>query len=147
MPRNPDKSRCHVSGCHNGSMSGHTHCRSHRDGEPDPSGGSVPQRHLNAPKTREHAHPLSPAERTQLAGLPAILDLLIRSIHNRTRGSYNTHVARHVAPSGLCKEVATVFSQRWMPGSSAFRYLEGFRLPAPCDDRWGTSARRARFCT
>jgi hypothetical protein len=126
MPRNRDKSPCHVTGCRNWSMRGHTHCRSHRDRELGPRGGGAPPANLNALKTGDHAHPLSPTDLNQLAAqlvrepdsLPAILDGVVRSVHSRAPDPYCCLAALRVAVIGLREWVAahllTTEAQDWL---------------------------------
>jgi hypothetical protein len=95
-------------------MRGHTRCRSHRDRELGPRGGGAPPGNLNALKTGEHAHPLSPNDLRLVASqvvrqphqLPDHLDLIVRSIHSRTSDPYNTLVALRAALSDLMPQVA-----------------------------------------
>jgi hypothetical protein len=126
MPRNPDKSPCHVPGCRNWAMRTHTHCRSHRDRELGPRGGGAPAGNLNALRTGDHAHPLSPATLSQLAAqlvgepdsLPVILDGVVRSVHRRAPDPYSGLAALRVAITGLRGWVAahllTTEAEAWL---------------------------------
>jgi hypothetical protein len=95
-------------------MRGHTRCRSHRDRELGPRGGGAPPGNLNALKTGEHAHPLSPNNLRLFASqvvcqpdqLPDRLDLIVRSIHSRTADPCNTIVALQAILSDLMPQVA-----------------------------------------
>ena len=126
MPRNPNKSRCQVPGCRNWAMRGQAHCRSHRDRELGPRGGGAPPGNLNALKTGEHAHPLSPTDLTQLAeqivrepdSLPAILGSIVRSIHDRAPDPYSGLAGLRVAVTALREAVAahllTTEAEDWL---------------------------------
>jgi hypothetical protein len=114
MPRNRDKAPCDVAGCRNWAMRGHTRCRSHRDPELGPRGGGAPSHNLNALRTGEHAHPVSPADLHHLVTrivrhpdrLPDHLALAIRSLHRRTADPYKALVALRALLSDLLPLVA-----------------------------------------
>lgn len=67
MPRNPKKTRCQVSYCRAWAMRGHTHCRSHRDGELGLRNAGAPPRNLNAVKHAGYSSVLPAAQRLLLA--------------------------------------------------------------------------------
>jgi hypothetical protein len=122
MPRNPNKAPCQASGCHNWAMRGHTHCRSHRDRELGPRRGGAPPGNLNALRTGDHAHPLSPSDLRDLADqlirqpdhLPEHLSLVAHSLHTRsgclrqskTHDPYRTLVALRTVLSDLIPHLA-----------------------------------------
>ena len=91
MPRNANKRRCQVPGCRSWAMRNHTHCRPHRDLELGPRGAGAPPGNLNAVRTGQHAHPISPDQRDRLVQailsmpeqLPQYLAEAIEDIHQR----------------------------------------------------------------
>jgi hypothetical protein len=114
MARNPHKTRCLVPGCRNWAMRGHTRCRPHRDAELGPRGAGAPPGNLNALRTGENAHPLSPDDLGQLAQsilrtpdqLPHHLDRTIQSIHRRYRDPVKTLLALQALVPVLLSRVA-----------------------------------------
>jgi hypothetical protein len=95
-------------------MRGGTHCRPHRDPELGPRGAGAPAGNLNALRTGDHAHPLSPADLDQLVHdilrapdqLPRLLDHTIRDIHRRCQDPARTLLALQALLSTLASRVA-----------------------------------------
>ena len=115
MPRNPDKTRCSVPGCHAWAMREHHRCRSHRDAELAPRGAGAPLGNLNALQHGRYSHPLPLPELARLAeiaahqpdDLPLHIALAVRSIHTRTGNVFLTLFALRRLLSQLTPLLAT----------------------------------------
>ena len=115
MPRNLNKTPCHVPGCRSWAMRGHTHCRAHRDDELGPRGAGPPSGNLNALKHGHHAQPLPLPDVKHLArqiieqpdDLPFHIGLVVQSLQARTGDPLATLIVLRRLLSQLANLVAT----------------------------------------